>query len=466
MEFGRNARQNGGRRRVLAIAFQFPPDTNVGAQSCDQICRHLSSYGWGVTVLTVRESDIEEPAPDVTAFPGVVERTGLLPHPILLYRGLKSRWPRNGGALSEETESDVAAETRGGDFRRWVLSMLHLPDCYTSWIPTALVAGLRAVQRDKIDCLFSSGPWWTNHLLGLCLARITRLPWVAHFRDPWTEGPWLKPISDWSVRIETRLEKLVLREADAVVCVTDPHMELLRRKHPDVDPGKFLSIPNGYDGTEWTVPSGNVENERGRNGRFTITYAGNFYAKRTPYPLFQSLRSLIDSDEIVRDHIQIDLIGRCSTAGGAGVAAMASELGLGDRVELPGFLSRKETLERVSRANLLLLLAEDWPYRIPAKTYEYLRAGKPILALTTEEALVDLLKRTGGAWVADPAKPEEIRAAVKEAYSLWRDGIDAPMPSPDLVAGFDRRILAGRLANVLESTLRSSSSGKAATWNP
>jgi hypothetical protein len=82
---------------------------------------------------------------------------------------------------------------------------------------------------------------------------------------------------------------------------------------------------------------------------------------------------------------------------------------------------------------------------------------------------VDLLKRTGGAWVADPEKPEEIRGALKEAYSLWSDGIDGPTPFPDLVRSFDRRRLAGRLAQVLENILPepSASSRKVVeTWTP
>jgi hypothetical protein len=441
----------------------------VGAQSCDQICRYLSSYGWRVTVLTVRERHIEDPAAEIQPFPGVVTRTDLLPHPLFLYRRLRAGFPRKRNGEAREAELGMEPPASNGRLRRWLLSMLMLPDSYTSWIPTAVAAGLREIRRERVDCLFSSGPWWTNHIVGFCLARMTGLPWVAHFRDPWTQGPWLKPTSDWSVRIEKALERLVLRSADTVVCVTDAHASLLRRSHPDLDPGKFVSIPNGYDGTEWASPNGKpdgAQHEGGEKDRFVITYAGNLYAKRTPYPLFASLRSLIDSGEAVREHFRIELIGNCYAAGDAPVPDMAASFGLETQVDLPGFLGRKETLRRVARSNLLLLLAEDWPYRIPAKTYEYLRAGRPILALTTEEALVDLLSRTGGAWVADPTRPEEIRAALKQAYSLWKEGRDQPGPRPDLVASFDRRVLAGRLAQVLESAHldRTKPPGRVETW--
>jgi hypothetical protein len=88
-------------------------------------------------------------------------------------------------------------------------------------------------------------------------------------------------------------------------------------------------------------------------------------------------------------------------------------------------------------------------HQIPLKTYEYLRAGRPILALTPQGAIANLLRRTGGAWVVDPADDRGIAAAVLEAYRLWEGGFPGPGPDRELVASFDRRALVGRLAEIL-----------------
>ncbi|HEY7821044.1 MAG TPA: hypothetical protein VIG29_22660, partial [Vicinamibacteria bacterium] len=82
-----------------------------------------------------------------------------------------------------------------------------------------------------------------------------------------------------------------------------------------------------------------------------------------------------------------------------------------------------------------------------------LRAGRPILAITAEEALKDLLKRTGGAWVVEPSDRAAMATALRQVYRCWREGGEAPRPDPELVSGLDRCLLAGRLAEVLESTL-------------
>jgi glycosyltransferase involved in cell wall biosynthesis len=445
---------NGRGRSVLAIAYQFPPSIEIGAQSCDQIFRHLSRYGWNVNVLTVKEHYHEERLAEARPFPGTLIRTGCLPHPLLVYQ--RFRGGRSGEHLEDAGPGPRTKEreTQSARFRRWVLSLLSVPDCQTSWIPQALIAGIRAVKRHRVDCLFSSAPWWTNHLVGYALARCTGLPWVAHFRDPWTQGLWFRPMSDWALRLERAMEDGIVRGADAVVTVTERHADLLRRSHPDLDPRRFLSVPNGYDGAEWEalLDLGPGAPSPAEN-KFVITYAGNLYAGRSPELLFQAVRSLIDSGEADRSRIQIDLLGQCSMANGSRVVDLAAASGIADQVHLPGFLSRQETLRRMSRSSLLLILAEDWPYRVPAKTYEYLKAGRPILAITREEALIDLLKRTGGALVVEPGNRAAMIAALRRAYGSWRDGAESLRPDPVAVAALDRRLLAGRLAEVLESVL-------------
>ena len=105
---------------------------------------------------------------------------------------------------------------------------------------------------------------------------------------------------------------------------------------------------------------------------------------------------------------------------------------------------RAQTLQRIAQSDLLLLLAEGWALQIPGKTYEYLRAGRPILALTSEGALADLLRRTGGACVAEPDDIDAIARAVGDAYRAWNKGGAANTPDAAIVATFDRKSLAAR----------------------
>ena len=442
------ARQAAQPRRVLVITYHFPPSNEIGAHACAQITRYLPLYGWQPVVLTAHQRQVAEADSRFNyAFPGPVLRTPVIPHPLTIYRRAKSiLYPNVLGVRGGKAPSDV---TRG--LRRRLLSLLAVPDVYTGWIVPAILGGLAAIHRHRVEHLFSSGPYWTNHLVGFMLARLTRLPWTAHFRDPWAHAPHAGPASTLSRHINIALEHAVVRSATFVVCVTDSHTNLLREAHPALATEKFATIPNGFDPAEWEgLPAGNGQNASSPQRTFVITYAGSLYERRSPVPLFRAVQRLAQDREIDLDRIRIDLCGDCDRGEGHSVEELAAAFGLAHCVNITGPLSRADTLRRVSQSDLLLLLAEGLNLQIPGKTYEYLTAARPILALTSEGALADLLRRTGGAWVVDPSDQIGVAAAVREVYQAWTDGRVLPMADPGLVSGFDRRVLAGGFAELFD----------------
>jgi len=197
-----------GHRRVLVISYHFPPHIEMGAQACAQIARHLPMYGWEPVVLTVRERYLK--SLDVPAGGGTarnIVRTRVIPHPFTIYRRLKSGLrPRD-----NVPPAGTGTAERSGTLRRLTLSLLGIPDSYSGWFLPAVIHGLRAIHKHRVEHLFSSAPCWTNHLVGLALARLSGLPWTAHFRDPWTQAKEPKPTSALSARIEAALERMVIR---------------------------------------------------------------------------------------------------------------------------------------------------------------------------------------------------------------------------------------------------------------
>jgi glycosyltransferase involved in cell wall biosynthesis len=447
-------------RRVLFVAYQFAPSLEMGARSCAQIARYLPLHGWSPVVLTAHEKYIEDryrgSADEIAELdlPDAIVRTRLLPHPFDLYRWLKSTFGRKtqeGGASGAGTtvEADTPLGEKG-KLRRLILSALSMPDMYTGWIVPAIVAGLKAARRSKAEQIFSSGPFWTNHLVGFALSYLTGLPWTAHFRDPWVAGAWESPTSAIAARLDKWLERLVVTRATAVVGVTEEHAAAFRQTYPHLPAEKFAAVPNGYDDGEWdNLPTG-IRRDEKSEGKFLIVYAGKFYIERDPQPLFRALKILIDSGEIAREQIRIDLVGWCATSEGRSVREMAIECGLSDCVNILGPRSRPETLRRMTEADLLLLLAERFVIQIPGKTYEYLRAGRPILAITPEGALANLLRRIGGGLVVNPNDTAGILAAVRESVRQWKDGRVRHVADPRAIASFDRRVLAGKLTKLFD----------------
>lgn len=441
-------------RRVLLISYLFSPSAEMGAQACTQIARYLPRHGWMPVVLTVGERHAERLGPPADAgLESPVVRTGVIPHPLSIYRCLRS-WAGRGAGEAGDGERLLRRIGAHSGLRRWILSLLTMPDISTGWILPAVVTGLRLIRRNRIEHLFSSGPPWTSHLVGLILAHLSGLPWSAHFRDPWifpvSEMARLKPVSTLSFWLERALERMVVRRADAVVCVTDEHPQVLARAHGHTSARKFVTIPNGFDDAEWESLAGDGERDDTLDDEdaFIVTYAGTLYNRRTPAPLFRALKVLIDAGEIDRTSIRVDLLGWCDVAEGYRVSQLAAECGLDGRVRLAGPLPRKATLRRMTRSDLLLLLAEGLVSQVPGKTYEYLRAGRPILAIAPEGAVSRLLNRTGGAWVVDPADQEGLTKALRQAYAAWAAAVEVPRADPHIVARYDRRILAGRFADV------------------
>jgi glycosyltransferase involved in cell wall biosynthesis/CelD/BcsL family acetyltransferase involved in cellulose biosynthesis len=452
-------------RRVLFVAYQFAPSLEMGARSCVQIARYLPLYGWSPVVLTAHEKYIEERyrgSDDEIAklgLPDAIVRTRLLSHPLDFYRWLISAFRRQPHDTSGTgaAESDILADrplaAKGRlreKLRRLILPTLCAPDIYTGWIPPAIVAGLRAVRESKAEQIFSSGPFWTNHLVGLALSYLTGLPWTAHFRDPWVAGAWQSSTTTFADWLNKWLERVVVTRATSVVSVTEEHSAAFREAYPRLPADKFFTVTNGYDNEEWEKEPTGVWREQKGEGKFLIAYTGKFYIERDPRPLFRALRVLIDSGEIEREKVQVDLVGWCETSEGRSVREMAEEFGVSDCVNILGPRSRPETIRRMIQADLLLLLAERFIIQIPGKTYEYLRAGRPILALTPEGALANFMRRTGAGWAVNQKDDAGIMGAVRERYRQWKAGEPGPSADPKIIAGFDRRKLAGRLAELFD----------------
>lgn len=450
-------------RRVLFIAHQYEPSLEMGARSCVQIARYLPRHGWSPVVLTVEDKYIEDRYRargnelNGPKLPDAIVRTGRWPHPLDLYRWLRNwRKPQTGGSgtnnavATSATNTTEAGKSSGekGSLRRLLLSLLSIPDLYTGWIFPAIFAGLKAVRQTGAQQIFSSGPFWTNHLVGFALSHLTGLPWTAHFRDPWVAGIWGQPTSAISFHINRWLERLAVTHAAAVISVTEEHAAAFRQTYPHLPADKFATVSNGYDNAEWeNLPRDESREESGR-GKFLIAYTGTFYIERDPQPLFRALRAMVDAGEISREQVQVDLVGWCSTSEGRSVSEMAAAHGLSECVNILGPRSRPETLRRMRQADLLLLLAERFVIQIPGKTYEYLRAGRPILALTSEGSLANLLRRIGGGWVVDPTDDAGILAALRESVQEWKEGGITRVADPSLVASFDRCALAGRMAEL------------------
>jgi glycosyltransferase involved in cell wall biosynthesis len=434
--------------RVLLVHYHFPPDGLAGSQITAKFGKHLPQFGWEPWVLTASERYYPRVDPttiaDVTRWDRVV-RTPRIPHPRYAYLALKRLLGLAAGGGGGPTPGASPEPARRPRVIRAVRDLLMTPDDVLGWAPPAVVAGVRMVRTAGIDRVFSSGPPWTNHLVAAALRRLTGVPWAACFEDPWAETAAADG-DPLAARAHARLEAAVVRAADAVIALNDHHRRALAARFRDLGGDRFVTISNGWDRDDFPPPSAPPPAPP-----FTITLTGTIYPRQTPRHFFAAVRRVLDAGVVREAELRVRLVGNCAMAEGRSVERMADEHGLARVVSVAPFVPRRDAMELLQASHLLLVLAHEYVLQIPSKTYQYLRVGRPVLALAPDGATAEFVRASGAGAVVDPYDVDGIAAALAGEVRRVLAGERRAGADPAFVAAFDRRRLTGRLARLLDA---------------
>lgn len=430
-------------RRVLFIALTFPP--RIGGAICRnvQFARHLPGLGWQPRVLTVADgssawqdpSSLAQLGPRAAGVARGRTLAGLLPRPAR---------PRSGAAGPARASLHRQFIARA---RNFALDWLLVPDRDVLWLPYALPLALRLLARERYHAIYSTGPPFSAHLLALALLRRHPLPWVADCADPWSQHPYLANGHPLRRALEARWERLVFARADRVISPTATQTTEFAARYR-LDPTKFVTIPNGYDEDEF---AGLKAPEPATRRPFTLLHSGSFFGIRSPGPLLEALARL--APDIRRD-VRLVLAGYVDRANQALIDALVARHALGDAVQQRPFVPRRESLAMMLRADALVLVTDPGDggrALVPQKSYEYLRAGRPILALTPPGETARLLQRAGGCTVVGVDDVPAIAQALADLYAR-RD--QRPQHDAHFVRSFEFARLTRRLADLLEEACR------------
>jgi hypothetical protein len=318
------------------------------------------------------------------------------------------------------------------------------PDSKWVWIGRAARAAQAAASRTKFDGLVTFAQPWSDHLVGLRMRRATRLPWVAHFSDPWVDSPYLT-LSAARREAAQHMEAEVIGEATAVVFVTQETADLVMRKYPGEWRRKVAVVPHGFvprvaHGLAAVAP---------RTGPVRLVHAGRFYeGVRTPLPLLRAL-ALMNARQPLAGTLDVTFVGPHVTA----FSRDASALGLDAVAHFRDRVSNEEATAIAADADALLVI--DAPTQgpspfLPSKLVDYLALRKPLLGLTpVEGASAALLTRLGCA-IAPPDDVDAIASALSDLVQRSREGTLSVGPQFDRVAGeFDIRRTVTQLHAVL-----------------
>ena len=430
--------------KILLIAYYFPPDSSSGAFRPLFFANHLAASGDEVTVLTCRQGDFlrEQPVDtnllaSLDARVKVVRTRARRPREYLL--GLRARWVS--GPSSAEAPGVVRAPvaTRGGLFQRakdLVTDFITTPDPHVGWIPSCVRRGIEIVRNERPDVILATGGPWSGLVCGMLLKRVTRVPLVLDFRDPWVVNTD-QAARHWSARkLSAALERRAVASADLLVANTDELRSDFLRRYPGLAPERTVVITNGF---EDYLPA----SARNTSGHFTLTHTGALYSSRNPRALLEAARNAVESGQIDPGKLKLRFLGGIATDDPAVAATMASAA-LARSIEVIPRTGYQESLEKMADSDVLLLYQPGFPLQVPRKLYEYMAARRPMLCVAERGSATWTLVERWSLGMACENDARQLEPALVTLYRKWRDGQLQPLVDNRCDA-FQNRNLARRL---------------------
>jgi len=443
-------------RRVLFLAYHFPPVGGGGVQRNAKFVKYLPELGYEPVVVT---------GPDAADGRGTPTDGSLvdgIPAGIEVHR-----------VAAPEPPASAGWRDRG---ERW----LGLSSRWASWwTEHAVETGRRAGAG--VDAVFASLVPYESAEAAIRLARELRKPWIADLQDPWAlDEMWVYPTGAHR-RLDLARMRAVLRAADAVVMNTTEAAERVQRAFPELSHKLVAAIPNGFDPDDFRGPgptrpddvfrivhTGTLHTERGLRHRHLAqvkrllggTAAQVDLLTRSHVYLLRALDRLLAAEPTLAGRVELHLAGVVSP--GDRAAADGSTF-----VRLRGYLPHRETIGLLRSADLLFLPMQDLPPGTratitPGKTYEYVASGRPILAAVPDGDARDLLAAAGTARLCRPADVDAMAQIVAAELERVRAGQPAPTLRREAIRPYERRNLSADLADVLGRLVRGPAHSRAA----
>ena len=366
-----------GFRKVLIIAYYFPPMGLSGVQRTVKFAKYLPKFGWKATVLTVEPTSYY--AFDDTLLKEV-EEAGvkiIRTHSYDVNRIMKKQ-----GVMKMPSERIRKILQFFGD-------VFFIPDTKIGWKSTAVKAASELIEQEHFDLLFATAPPQTDFLIGAALKRKFGIPLVVDYRDAWLQYPFKYFPTPLHRLWHAHLEKRVLKAADRVIVTHRRVKESILRRHKYVNYNEVMIISQGFDTEDY--PSTGAD-KRVKPVKMKIAHAGTFYANRNPITLLHALANVLQENPKIRGRIEVHFIGNAREED----RQLVKKLDLQNTVHLLGYLPHRECIKRIVESDVLWFVIDN-DFQTPGKLYEYFGSRKPLIASLVSGYTEQVIKESGAA---------------------------------------------------------------------
>ena len=405
-------------KKALFIVYSFPPSGGPGVQRPTKFVKYLPEFGWQAIVLTTTPEAY--PVLDETLLSDIPPNTPVYRQKSYDVRALRPTFER----------------LNMGKVLSGINTALQLPDAAIFWARFARKRVQHVIAEHQPDIIFSSSPPASAHLLARWAHHECDIPWVADFRDPWSQNP-LHPYPPGYQTLNRWLENKVLTDADSVTTVSPPIVKMLQTLSGCKEVVHLLE--NGYDEDVVRHPPPNTR-------QFTITYTGEFSPLRRPDALVQAVVQLVESGRIPASEFRLRFAGKNPP----------KYIPYRLPFQQLGYLSHQELNDIRRDSDVLLLLLSNSPAargNYTGKLFEYLASNRPILTISRPDNVAAQLVKQARAGRVVPHDSDQIAETIEVMYRAWKMKRFEHAPDWELISQFSRRNLTQRLAGIFDSLL-------------
>ncbi len=428
-------------KKVLIITYYWPPSGGAGVQRWLKFSKYLREFGWEPVIFTVENGEFPEQdlslAKDIPSNIEVIQQP--IWEPYLLYKyftGKKKKDKIHAGFLTEKKNPGMLQK-----LSVWVRGNFFIPDARKFWIKPSVKKLTSYLKSHPVDALVSTGPPHSCHMIALELRKKLNIPWLADFRDPWTNSDFYKDLklSLWADTKHHRLEREVVTKADAVVTIG----KTMQEEFSSAFKKNIYCITNGFDQDDVLHATQILDK------KFSIAHVGTMVKTRNPIILWQALSELLTEIPDLKTDLEIKLVGKADLE-----ASQALEkYQLTSFVNRIDYLSHDEVIKIQQQSQVLLLVVNNTPNAkgvITGKIFEYLLAKRPVLCIGPVEGdAAEIIIKTQAGKIAGFNDLAETRKVVIEYYRDFKQ--QNLISRSQNIEQFSRKNLTQQLSLLLNS---------------
>ena len=430
-------------KKALIIAYFFPPMGGGGVQRTAKFVKYLTGAGIEPVVLTVtpRTYSINDDS-----------LMNDIPENVRVYR----TFSLEPSGQTKKFRAEYSVSGKAGILKRVLAFLLDgfsklflIPDAQIGWLPFSLIKGLSVIKKENIDVIYATGNPFSAFLTARLLGKLSGIPFVVDFRDPWTLNNarvWPNPLRKY---LEKRMESKVVHAAAGVICVSDGMAEDILKAYPNELPKKFVTLTNGYDSAEFEAIAGKLTKKK--DGKFTLIFTGtilDYSDGNAPGAFFEAFSQLIKEDSGFASDTCAVFAGKLRKSDFEAI----EKLGLKVHVKVKGYVPHAESVGLILSSDVLLFFLGNTKinrYVLTGKVFEYLGSRKPILAIASEGPAAALIAKTNAGFISGPEDIQGLKNNILKLYNSHKNGNLSSFPyNLEEISRYDRKNLADVLAGL------------------